>query len=226
MTDTKWGKALTGPEIEALYLPTGTVYFRKEGDVSVTCEMQDHTTFDEWGKIWLIANHPAYTVHETNKRTGSRFVFHAGGPKPAGEIVWVLFRDGHICHFHGTEYWDWRTDHPGADIIGYELAEVKAEPTRSDIAANQKAVVNNLKKSGLIGGTGVPDTVTIKRMTEATARRLMSTQGFFKNYHYEIGMRLLKDLRLIREETPEEHFTRETGHAVTPAVAAALNWGR
>lgn len=35
---------------------------------------------------------------------------------------------------------------------------------------------------------------------------------------------VLGDLGLIRPETTAERFTRETGHAVTEAVEAALNW--
>jgi hypothetical protein len=60
------------------------------------------------------------------------------------------------------------------------------------------------------------DTVTLKRFSELDRARL------YPHLHAET----LRNLGLIREETPAERFTRETGHEITAAVEAALAWER
>lgn len=194
MTDTKWGKALTGPEMKALGLPDDTPV-RHNKDVYLT---RAFAFVDFCASYHLPKNHPAYTVHETNKRTGSRFVFHAGGDEPddwdRGD---VLVNDTHPRTIDGPaiDKYNWSYKYHRAKIIGYTRKGIVSETLVDDTQA---------------------DTLTIKRMTEAERTRL----------YPHLDLNTLKDLRLIREETHEEHFTRETGHAVTDAVAAALNWGR
>lgn len=68
------------------------------------------------------------------------------------------------------------------------------------------------------------DTVTIARMTEAEARHYFL--GRTEGTNQDRFVALLHELGIICEETISERFTRETGHPVTPAVEAALMWGR
>lgn len=71
------------------------------------------------------------------------------------------------------------------------------------------------------------DVAVVKRMTEA------EVDGWMRAHDWGLTTRsrddvlsVLRDLGLIRKETLAERFTRETGHKVTPAVEAALQWGR
>lgn len=203
--ETKWGKALTGPEMKALGLPDDTpVSYRDRNHLPG--ETASYWDFEGDDPYFLPENHPAYTVHETNKRTGSRFKFHAGGSKPDGEIVRVLYRSGVV----GNErsWWDWRDSQ--ADIIGYELA-VDVSETPVDDHQSDLSLADDTQA----------DTVTIKRMTEAERTRLYP--------HPDLNT--LKDLRLIREETREERFwaahrEAKPNREARRWVAAALNWGR
>lgn len=104
-------------------------------------------------------------------------------------------------------------------IIGYELAEVKAEPSVNYAYESRMAAQREIQPE--TKPQPDPDTVTIKRMTEDEARKWINGK-----WGTIVSMAILRDLNLIREETREEQFTRATGHAVTPAVDAALNWGR
>ena len=71
--------------------------------------------------------------------------------------------------------------------------------------------------------------VFIKRMTEAEVRdlhsrvsRSMGSSGFKDSKWADCTVATLRELGLV--ESRAERFTRETGHAVTEAVEAALNW--
>lgn len=95
------------------------------------------------------------------------------------------------------------TTHPGnfADIIGYRKRATAAEPATAD-------------------------TVQIARMTEAEAVAWWQKERPGWISRVEVAVMVLKTLNLIRQETTAERFTRETGHAVTAAVLAALQYDR
>jgi len=149
--------------------------------------------------IKLPADHFAYTAI----RAG--FTPWAGGDSAPDD--WdggaVLLRGRAQCP--GALVTDWR-DHEdlgGAKIIGYRK--------RTD------------------GNCSGADTVTLTRMTRGEALELWRKESTVAlaatSTVADRVVLLLRGLGLVRQdETPEERFTRETGHEVTDAVRAALNW--
>lgn len=96
---------------------------------------------------------------------------------------------------------NWSGEGNAVQIIGYRKRVVHTDGTRS-------------------GGQPPSDTVEIKRMTEAEfAERF---KGLVREPALSPAFKVVQALGLI--ESRAERFTRETGHAVTEAVEAALNW--
>lgn len=127
-------------------------------------------------------------------------------PWPGGDAAPDDWDGGEVLLRHGgiVKSTNWRhgADLPGGhryDVIGYR----KQKPT---------------------------DTVTLKLECDtanAVVIRKMTADEFRERHDpNESAWTLAKRLNLIREETRAERFTRETGHAVTPAVEAALEFDR
>ena len=196
MTDIKWGEPLTGPEMKALNLPR---------DTPVRCintqSASQFLNFMYHGPLYrLPADHPYYTVKRHNTEHGTHLVLWLGGENAPDD--WdrgVLFRNGQASNLAP---WCWRnTGYPG-DIIGYirkaEYGRVHTDGSRS---------------GGQPVSTPDPDTVTIKRMTEAEARE------HFPKTDAVLAMRILG---LIREETREERFKKAVPnwHMLNPKLLA------
>lgn len=151
----------------------------------------------------LPADHPAYVA------LARGFTPWSGGESAPDD--WdggeVLSRGAGI--FKHAEGMDWRYAHTGngpvrGDIIGYrkrvEYGAVHADGSRS-------------------GGQPPSRFVNPPNLTEAEVRDLVGG--------HDAAHRMVEALRergQLRPETVAERFTRETGHAVTEAVEAALNW--
>lgn len=167
-------------------------------------------TAEEWSwwdgirAFYLPADHPAYAA------LARGFTPWSGGDSAPDD--WdegeVLSRGAGI--FKHAEGMDWRYAHTGngpvqGDIIGYrkrvEYGAVHADGSRS-------------------GGQPPRDTVEVRRMTEAEARDWIMNHTYTESEAHILHA--LEQLGLV--ETTAERFTRETGHAVTEAVEAALNW--
>lgn len=167
----------------------------------------------EWsGCVWhkfiqairLPADHPAYVA-----------LAHGFHPWSGGESApddWdggaVLQRCGYEANPAGVSWvWPWRTDaSEDYDIIGYRKRNTRFdEPHLARIEVEGAAPVEG---------------VFIKRMTEAEARDWIMNHTYTESAAHILHA--LGQLGLV--ESRAERFTRETGHAVTEAVEAALNW--
>jgi len=153
------------------------------------------THADSTTAIKLPADHFAY------KALDAGFEPWGGGdsaPEDWDRHDTVLRRDGVILEGRWAN--EWRHRLGSTDIIGYRKRAAQVEGDPAKLAAQRLAAF--------------PDFVAVRRMTEVEARRLFPWSAM-------VG---LHALGLIREETLAERFARETGHEVTPAVEAALNW--
>ena len=156
--------------------------------------------------IRLPADHPAYVALACG--------FHpwSGGESAPGD--WdgeaVLLRDGSIARNVGSNWQRGYNGNPSLlahlDIIGY-----RKRTTRFDEPHLARIEVE---------GSAPVDGVFIKRMTEAQARDWIMNHTYTESEAHILHA--LAQLGLV--ESRAERFTRETGHAITEAVEAALNW--
>lgn len=196
------------------------------------------------GGLRLPADHPAYIA------LARGFTPWSGGesaPDDWDATQPVLFRDRFA---HTGAAWHWGhcdTDHP-RDIIGYrkrvEYGAVDTDGSRSGgqpihlrgsiIRRSDGSIkVSNCDFENIDFGEFVTalaglkaDTITIAQMTEEQWRAVIMNKSNLakKSRATNTVISVLGDLGLIRPETTAERFARETGHAVTEAVEAALNW--
>lgn len=171
----------------------------------------EYTVWNFWGSgNWkafrLRDDHPAYVALARG--------FHPWSGGESAPDDWdaaqpVLFRDRFA---HTGAAWHWGhcdTPHP-RDIIGYGKRNTRFdEPHLARIE---------------VGGSVPVEGVFIKRMTPAAIverwTEVLSLNGTYEDDVVEFCRRL----GLVQDESRAERFTRETGHAVTEAVEAALNW--
>lgn len=182
----------------------------------------------EWsGCVWhnfvtairLPADHPAYVA------LARGFTPWCGGESAPND--WdgdraqnILLRNGSTRK--SVSSWAWRENSSRAghatdfDVIGYRKRNTRFdEPHLARVEVEGSAPVEG---------------VFIKRMTNDEATEFANKAAFdglghtAPCYAASGAHACLKALGLIRPETTAERFTRETGHAVTEAVEAALNW--
>lgn len=200
----------------------------------------------DWSELTafrLPADHPAYVA------LARGFTPWGGGESAPDD--WdggaVLLRLGSelFCGYTNPPYWEDRGTE--GSVIGYrkrvEYGAVHADGSRSGGQPLRYALrdfseedLRRVMEDGprfcrIEREDGyVIEGVFIPRMTEAGAtefanKAALDGLGHTAPCYAASGAHAcLKALGLIRPETTAERFTRETGHAVTEAVEAALNW--
>lgn len=152
----------------------------------------------------LPADHPAYVALARG--------FHPWSGGESAPDDWdggaVLLNSGDECG--GASVTSWAGQIYDFGVIGYRKRNTRFdEPRLARIEVEGSARVEG---------------VFIKRMSEAEARAFAKSHGYVGGPDEEHYVGALHDVGLIRPESRAERFTRETGHEVTEAVEAALNW--
>lgn len=161
--------------------------------------------------IRVRADHPAYVALARG--------FHPWSGGESAPDDWdatqpVLFRDRFS---HAGAAWHWGhcdTPHP-RDIIGYRKRNTRFdEPHLARIEVEGSAPVEGV----FIKQLSRDEVLELWHKESTVAYSLATPMA-------ERVVSLMRGLGLVRrDETLAERFTRETGHAVTEAVEAALNW--
>ena len=119
-------------------------------------------------------------------------------------------------------------DWDGGDVLLRDGTEWPHYPTWTDCGTRSIIGYRKRVEYGAVDtdGSRSGDTVEVRRMTEDQWRAVIMNKSNLqkKSRATNTVISVLGDLGLIRPETTAERFTRETGHAVTEAVEAALNW--
>lgn len=248
---TTWGAPISGEVMRTLNLPPDTPV--KYCTRAATAELLH---FDGEGDYQLRANHPYYLATSQgfaywpggdgapadwdggpvllkNNEIGKALHWGRNTPAPHG------FEGDHDIIGYRRKVEAPAVEAPAVatfdrDLMARVFAHLKrcslervARP--NDLHREMKELVGDLVAAGYIDESvadpAEPGTVTLKRMTEAEARvAFLKRQPWQSNEQNFVES--LRHLGLIREETLAERFTRETGHKVTPAVEAALEWER
>lgn len=161
------------------------------------------------GRIMHTDQWSGFTVHGWCHIVGYRKKAEAAALHPGAPVFVNGNHAGHECKDA------WAIVERGPDAFGrYDVAfhaGLTAKVSASDLSPRPvEAPVN-------------ADTVTLNRMTEAQAREHWGVDDM-PAPHRDAFIDVLSMLGIIRPETDAERFERETGHEVTPAVEAALNW--
>jgi hypothetical protein len=174
---------------------------------SIDAEERSHS-WSAVGGVLLPADHPAYVA------LARGFTPWSGGesaPDDWDATQPVLFRD-RLAHTGAAWHWGHcDTPHP-RDIIGYRKRNIEPRLARIEVEGSapvEGVFIKQLSREEVLELWRKESTDALASATTVAERVVLMMRG--------LGL-------VRRDETLAERFTRETGHEVTEAVEAALNW--
>ena len=186
----------------------------------VTCDLK---TAAGWGSAAYYDSENDAEDWAWSHRPGDPNVTHIR--LPADHPAYVALARGFTPWSGGESAPD---DWDGGDVLLRDGTEWAHYPTWTDCGTRSIIGYRKRVEYGAVDtdGSRSGDTVEVRRMTEDQWRVVIMNKSNLekKSRATNTVISVLGDLGLIRPETTAERFTRETGHAVTEAVEAALNW--